>query len=527
MSSSEEKSERSERSEFEHDPVSTKELIGYNMGAVPGAFFGGFMGQIQAFYFKWLQLDVGWIVIGQIIYAIWNVINDPIFGVLQDRTKTKQGRYIPWIKYSAPLFTISFILIFFPPQSWNGLPTSPVQVTLFAWYLITQIVYDTFFTIVYLAHVALLPQMTMASKERTKVAAVYGLLSLIGGVASGGLPIIFLQGAATSEKLLSFQFFVVIFGLCALIPWIFVVKWVKERQEYLPEHNVPFKQAAGAIFRIKGKWNGPGLSYVIYDGVSVGILNIILSGLTFMLDWLLGQYSGNPNPTWTNMLYLIGPLVGALFGVIVQLRIPKKRDIRTAILFGLICQAIGFFIAFLGSFPSPSSPPDEYRLPANLLLLSFGLGIGFFGIVTDFLYHNPMRSDVIDYDEAMTGERSESVYAGVGCIFSKPMISFALLIVPVVMGMFGLNPPDGLTTTGYSVTGTYGDALIGVGIATLLIPSILATIGAVAWYFYPLNRKKLDDLHVILEKMHEKKRSERLKDDGTSKFVEDKKKGNG
>ncbi|MEX2718682.1 MAG: hypothetical protein Q6370_020480, partial [Candidatus Sigynarchaeota archaeon] len=62
--------------------MTPKEYIGYNMGALPGAFFGSFMGQIQAFYFKWMGLDWGWIVVAQILFAVWNVLNDPLFGIL-------------------------------------------------------------------------------------------------------------------------------------------------------------------------------------------------------------------------------------------------------------------------------------------------------------------------------------------------------------------------------------------------------------------------------------------------------------
>ena len=52
-----------------------------------------------------------------------------------------------------------------------------------------------------------------------------------------------------------------------------------------------------------------------------------------------------------------------------------------------------------------------------------------------------------------------------------------------------------------------------------LEPSIYATIGAIAWYWNPLDRKKLDEIHPVLQELHEKKRAERLDEDGLSKFV--------
>lgn len=509
-------------SQFESDPVTPKEIIGYNMGSVPGAFFGGFMGQIQAFYYRWMGLDWGLIVIAQIVYALWNVLNDPIFGLLMNRTKTKSGRYIPWIKWCAPLFTVGFIIVFFPPQTWRfASGGAEFQIPLFTWYLITQIVYDTFFTIVYLAHVSLLPQMTMAATERTKISVIYGLLTIVGGVAAGALPLIFLT-SPTAETIQAFQIFVVVFGIAALAPWYFVVKWVKERQEFIPQEDVPLKEAFQFVFR-----NPSGRIYIIYDGITVGILNIVLTGITFLFAYLLGLNDELKAPgfeTWDFMDALpviIALVIGGAAGAVVQLNIPKKRDIKTAIMVGLISQSIGFFIAFLGALPAPGAPSDLYQPPGNIPLLAVGMGIAIFGLASDLIYHNPMRADTIDYDEATTGERHESIYAGIGCIFSKPMISVALAIVPAIMGLFGLLPADETDPIGSTLVARQGwpAGITGVAIAVLLVPAILAAIGAIAWKWYPLDRKALEVLHKQLEDVHARKRDERLTADGRSKFV--------
>ncbi len=507
-------------SQFDRDPITLKEYFGYNMGALPGAFFGSIMGQIQAFYYKWMGLGWDWIIWAQVLFAVWNVLNDPLFGILQNRTKTKSGRYIPWIKWFAPFFSVAFILVFFPPATWKG-GAPEVQLPLFIWYLATQALYDTFFTIIYLAHTALLPQMTFAAVERTKVAVLYAILSLIGGLAAGALPLLFLTNP-TPESIASFQVIVIIFSGVALIPWILVVKWVKERPEFLPPGNdVSLLESFKIVFR-----NPSGRIYIIYDGISVGILNILLTGLTFMFEWLFGLISRVPrvNANWGIMDAMPAILllaVGAVVGVIVQLQIPKKKDIKTAIQIGLIFQAIGFFIAFIGALPNPSNPHGTFSDPSNIWLFGAGIGIGFFGLVTDFIYHNPMRGDTIDYDELKTGERHESIYAGIGCIFSKPMISVALAIVPAILTAFGLLNTGGdpsLPSLGVP-SGDYNMAVIGVAVATLLVPSILATLGAIAWRWYPLDRKALDAMHVELAKIHEQKRSERLTGDGKSKFV--------
>ena len=57
------------------------------MGQIPGAAFGGFMGAIQTFYYGFMGLNYTYIFWTQVIYAIWNAVNDPIFGHTMDKTK--------------------------------------------------------------------------------------------------------------------------------------------------------------------------------------------------------------------------------------------------------------------------------------------------------------------------------------------------------------------------------------------------------------------------------------------------------
>ena len=113
-----------------------------------------------------------WIIIAQICYAVWNVANDPLFGNLINNTKIynkrrgEHQRYIPYIKYGAPLFSIAFAIVFFPPGAWQGSNDLTIQFWLFSWYLVSQLAYDTIFTLVLCARVSLLPQMTLEQKER-------------------------------------------------------------------------------------------------------------------------------------------------------------------------------------------------------------------------------------------------------------------------------------------------------------------------------------------------------------------------
>ena len=96
--------------------VPMKEKLAYAFAQMPGTFYGGVMGVIQSFYFAWMGLITIWITIAQIVYAVWNVVNDPIFGNKIGNTRyynKKRGevqRYIPYIKFGAPIFSLCFCI---------------------------------------------------------------------------------------------------------------------------------------------------------------------------------------------------------------------------------------------------------------------------------------------------------------------------------------------------------------------------------------------------------------------------------
>ncbi len=82
---------------------------------------GTFAALLPIFYQDYLGLTARWIAIGAAIYAIWNAINDPLFGYITDSTRSKRGRRIPYMRFTAPFLALTFILVWFAPQG-TGIP---------------------------------------------------------------------------------------------------------------------------------------------------------------------------------------------------------------------------------------------------------------------------------------------------------------------------------------------------------------------------------------------------------------------
>ncbi len=490
--------------------LSFKEKFSYAIGQLPGSFYGSFIGQIQAFYYAWMGLSVFYIIIAQIFYGAWNMINDPIFGLLQDRTRTPKGRYLPWIKWFAPVFTIAFILIFFVPNEWRfAYSGSETQFLVFLWYLFSLCLYDLAFTIVYLALAALLPQITDNFGERTQISVLGMLCAVLGTLISGLFPLIFLTNP-TESKIADFRITVLIFGILSIIPWIFLYKYVNERVELIPVKKESF------IANIKYVFKNPACRvYMVYDGITVGINITVLTSITFFIAWTFGFENPYGSQT-TGILGLIGyfliPFIGgSIIGIWLQLSLPKKKDLKTLLLWDYLFMIVGFLLAFFGGLPSAEQSNSVYEVPPMLWMASIGMffvSLGFFG---NLIYLSHLNCDVVDYYEILKGNRRESIYSGINCIISKPMNSVALAVFPAILSIYGLvaASPEDPTSNALVVAHGFKNAITGVSVASFLFPAILAIIGFISFLWYPLNNEKLTEIRETLSIKHAQQRNEK------------------
>jgi GPH family glycoside/pentoside/hexuronide:cation symporter len=111
-----------------------------------------------------------------LIGKIFDAINDPIIGVLSDRTKSKMGRRLPWMIYAAIPFGLSFLAQWLVP--------STDKMVLFWYYAIVAIVFNTFFTAVNLPYTALTPEITQDYNERTSLNTFRFTFSIGGSILS-------------------------------------------------------------------------------------------------------------------------------------------------------------------------------------------------------------------------------------------------------------------------------------------------------------------------------------------------------
>ncbi len=167
---------------------------------------GTFGALLPIFYQDYLGLTARWIAVASAIYAIWNAVNDPLFGYLTDSTRSKRGRRIPYMRFTAPFLALTFILVWLAPRGAG-------QPLLFGWMLGTMLLYDTCYTIIGLVYSALLPEVTESDADRNGLQISGSLLGLLGTLLGFVIPELFRPKAGTSPSFLPLQVSMIVVGV--------------------------------------------------------------------------------------------------------------------------------------------------------------------------------------------------------------------------------------------------------------------------------------------------------------------------
>ena len=180
---------------------------------------------LPIFYQDYLGLQARWIGIASVVYAVWNAVNDPLFGYVTDSTRSRLGRRIPYMRYTAPFLALTFILVWFAPAQAGSQ-------ALFWWMLVTMLLYDTAYTIIGLVYSALLPEVSESDAERNGLQISSSLFGLLGTILGFVIPDFFRPKGGTSPSFLPLQMSMIAVGVIGAVLIIVTTLKVKERAEF-------------------------------------------------------------------------------------------------------------------------------------------------------------------------------------------------------------------------------------------------------------------------------------------------------
>ncbi|PZU94046.1 MAG: MFS transporter [Pseudanabaena sp.] len=420
-----------------------------------------------------------------LIGKVFDAVNDPIVGVLSDRTESKLGRRLPWMIYAAVPFGLSFFAQWLVP--------STDKMVLFWYYVAIGIVFNLFFTAVNLPYTALTPEITQDYNERTSLNSFRFMFSIGGSIVSlflAQLIFAFFKDPArqTGGCDTGGAQYIALGAVCAVISSISIywcVWGIKRRaiaSDRLRIHNESLEdsQELSFIEQIKIVFSNRPFLFVI------GI---------YFCSWLALQITASIIPyfvvNWMRLkesdfiLVTIAVQGTALVMLPIWSEISKRLGKKAAYFMGtgiwIIAQAGLFFLQ------------EGQVVLLYILAIMAGAGIS-----TAYLIPWSMIPDVTDLDELETGQRREGIFYAFMVLLQK----FGLAAGLFLLGQ-GLSLAKFRENVACQPTPIQPDsALFAIRLAIGPLPTIALVIGLVLAYFYPITR----EVHTeILMRLHQKR----------------------
>ena len=264
---------------------------------------GTFGALLPIFYQDYLGLAARWIALASVVYAVWNAINDPLFGYITDSTRSRWGRRIPYMRFTAPFLMLTFILVWFAPKGVG-------QPTLFVWMLGSMLLYDTCYTIIGLVYSSLLPEVTESESDRAGLQVSGSLFSLLGMLLGFIIPELFRPKAGASPSVLPLQVAMIAVGIVSALLIIATTLRVKERPTFT-QVDKPLGLGRALRFTFTSR---PFLVLAAANFMSILMQSLLLGTLFYLADYVLQMNS---------MIVLAAVFIPLIIGVPMANLIPR------------------------------------------------------------------------------------------------------------------------------------------------------------------------------------------------------------
>ncbi len=477
------------------------------------------------------------------IGKIGDAINDPIAGILSDRTRTRWGRRIPWLFLGTIPFGFFFFLQWIVPEFSSNPETN--KWCLFVYYIVIATLFNIAYTVVNLPYTALTPELTQDYNERTNLNSFRFAFSIGGSILSLVLAT-FIFDAYPKDPTKQYLVLGIVSSLLAMIALLWCTFRIQERGSE-PILNPQIKRNVGYVLiglatvvivcgvtnlfnnslfivlciLVGGQLLGFGYTLVwakteahlcdrkakehrdsiqatpttpILEQIKIAFKNkpfVYLIGI-YLCSWLAVQLTASILiyfvVSWMGMEESAFPTVAiavqgtALIMLFVWKIISNKIGKKAVYYIGTTI----WFIAQGGLF---LLQPGQVK---ELYFLSVLAG---FGVSVAYLIPWSMIPDVIELDELNTGQRREGIYYSFMVLLQKFGLALALFLVGLALEWSGFIEK----TPGQPIPIQPDSALLAIRIAVAPLPTVVLIIGLILAYFYPITKEFHEEIRLKLQ----------------------------
>jgi GPH family glycoside/pentoside/hexuronide:cation symporter len=385
---------------------------------------------------------------------VWDFINDPIFGYISDRTRTRWGRRRPYLLFGALPLAVTFTMLWYRPDIDS-------TVGLIAYYSLAYIIFEASATLLYMPYFALTPELTSDYDERTSLTSYRMFFSILGSLLAFTLPLI-IVGSFRPENASRVLLMGGIFGLVSALPMFLTFFGTEEKEEYSD------LQKPTLWTSIKSVWkNVPfryGLGIFLATWISVDILQ---SSLLFYVRFVVQRDQQND-------IIMATIFVVAMFALPIWNWVSERWSKRYAYIFGIAFWAVVQLVLIA---MTPSTP---------LALILFLCSLAGIGVAAAHVLPWAILPDAIEWYEYQTGERHEGMFYSVTTLARKVTSAVSVTFIGPILELTGYQPNLQVQSP---------EAVRGIKLVIGPIPAVLLGLGIFIAFKYPLDRA--DFLNIV------------------------------
>ncbi|MBR1543131.1 MAG: MFS transporter [Bacteroidaceae bacterium] len=434
--------------------------IAYGMGDVGCNFSWMFVGNfLMIFYTDVFGIGMSAVATLMLVARIWDAVNDPLIGTLSDKTKSRWGRFRPWLLFGAPFTAVVLMLTFWAHPEWS-------QTAKIIYMAVTYCILVTGYTCVNLPYGTLCGAMTQDIDERATLNTSRSVSAMIaiGVINIITVPLIeyFGEGDVKNGYLTVAILYGIIFAACHL----FCFSKTREVVTIPPGQKLPLKVQLQSVLK-----NKPYLLALLGQL----LFGFILYGRNADMLYYFTYVEGSANLfSFYSLVIIVPSIIGAACFPMV-FKWTQNKGWTAAIfstLTGLTMMMLYFF--------SPNGSAVPFYIFAALSQFFFsGFNTAIYAIIPD----------CVEYGEWKTGIRNDGFQYAFVSLGNKIGMALGTSLLAAALG-----------SAGYVANAIQNEAVISVmRHAFSTIPGVLWILTAGCLVFYRLNKKTYNQIVAELE----------------------------
>lgn len=451
-----------------------KEKASYGMGAVGKDMVYMLSASYILYYYQDI-LGVKALAMGVILMAarVFDAFNDPIMGILVAKTRTRWGKFRPWLFVGTLLNAGVLVLLFAAPPSLSGKG-------LVAYAAITYVLWGVTYTMMDIPFWSMIPAFTEGGKERENLST---LARSCAGVGSALITVITMKCVyfmGQGNERIGFKWFSLVIAVIFVIAITITCLSIKEKSTVDVE-----APSVGQMFRALFQ-NDQAVAVVMI----IVLINCSLYITSNLVIYFFKYDFGGSQ--WYNSYTLFNIFGGAMQILSMMIFYPLLRKFVDSIRIfyvSIVMAVIGYGI-LLGLMVTGEKNIILLFVPGFFIFAAFGIVTV---LTTVFL------ANTVDYGEVKNGRRDESVIFSMQTFVVKLASGVAAMVASVCLTIFNLSND----TSQAAEAAVAESSVMGLRLTMTVIPIIGFLVAVLLFHKkYLLTEKKIEEINGELKKRH-------------------------